>query len=369
MIPALDICLRSATEVPARASVADWWPRWRDGAARASTSAAQALLGGYDADRVGWAFASGYQAALRALLPDLPPDAVAAFCVTEDAGNRPRDIRTRFVPQADGSMSISGAKRWTTLGPDSSLLLIVGALPPADDDARVALKVARVPAGAPGLQLLAMPETRFVPEVPHARVQLDGVRVDASDLLPGDGYERYVKPFRTIEDAHVTLAVLGACCARPRARLAPAFAERLCAVITVLADVAQSPADAPVTHVVLAGAGPGTRCTTKPVHCGQAGTSRPHGLAARRGPVPGGRRGAQPARGARLGAAAGLRCSCARCSSARASAPGANAMRWCCTASCRSAGASPTTRPSRWIPRGWCSACAAKPGPSTTRHC
>ena len=72
--------------------------------------------------RVGWAFSSGYQAALRALLPDLPAEALAALCVTEEAGNRPRDIGTRFVPQADGSVAISGAKRWTTPGPDSSLL-------------------------------------------------------------------------------------------------------------------------------------------------------------------------------------------------------------------------------------------------------
>ena len=255
MNPALDTCLRAATAVPARASVADWWPRWSDGAARAATPAAQALLGGFDADRVGWAFASGYQAALRALLPDLPADAVAAFCVTEETGNRPRDIHTRFVPQADGSVSISGAKRWTTLGPDSSLLLIVGALPSAGDGARVQLKVARVPAGSPGVQLLAMPETRFVPEVPHARVQLDAVQVDAAALLPGDGYERYVKPFRTIEDAHVTLAVLAYLLRETRARSWPlAFAERLCAAMALLSEVAESPADAPATHVVLAGA-------------------------------------------------------------------------------------------------------------------
>lgn len=255
MNPALDTCLRATTTVPARASVADWWPRWRDGAARAATPAAQALLGGFDADRVGWAFASGYQAALRALLPDLPADAVAAFCVTEEAGNRPRDIRTQFLPLPDGSLTISGAKRWTTLGPDSSLLLIVGALPPAGDGARVQLKVARVPAAAPGVQLLPMPETRFVPEVPHARVQLDAVRVDAAALLPGDGYERYVKPFRTIEDAHVTLAVLAYLLRETRARGWPlAFAERLCATMVVLIDVAGSPADAPGTHVVLTGA-------------------------------------------------------------------------------------------------------------------
>ena len=255
MNPALDACLRAPTQVPPRASVAEWWPRWRAGAALAASSAEQALLGGFDADRVGWAFASGYQAALRALLPELPADAVAAFCVTEETGNRPRDIHTRVTPAADGSVSISGAKRWTTLGPDSSVLLIVGALPPGPDPVRPQLKVARVPVGTPGLQLLPMPETRFVPEVPHARVQLDAVKVDADALLPGDGYERYVKPFRSLEDAHVTLAVLAYLLREARQRGWPTgFAERLCATLAVLCDLAAGPADAPVTHVVLAGA-------------------------------------------------------------------------------------------------------------------
>jgi alkylation response protein AidB-like acyl-CoA dehydrogenase len=255
MNPAITTCLRAATAVPPRASVAEWWPRWRGGAARAASPAEMAVLGGFDADRVGWAFASGYQAALRALLPELPTDAVVAFCVTEESGNRPRDILTRFTPAADGAVSISGAKRWTTLGPDSSLLLIVGALPPGEQGARARLKVARVPVGTPGLQLLPMPETRFVPEVPHARVQLQAVVVDAQALLPGDGYDAYVKPFRSIEDAHVTLAVLAYLLREARARGWPAaFAERLCAAMALLADLSGSPADAPAVHVTLAGA-------------------------------------------------------------------------------------------------------------------
>ena len=135
MNPAIDTCLRAPT---AGAAAQPAWPSGGHAGAPVPrvrpTAAAQALLGGFDADRVGWAFASGYQAALRALLPDLPADAVAAFCVTEESGNRPRDIHTRFTPQADGSVSISGAKRWTTLGPDSNVLLIVGALPPTEDD-------------------------------------------------------------------------------------------------------------------------------------------------------------------------------------------------------------------------------------------
>lgn len=86
MDPAIETCLRADTIVPERRRVADGWPRWREGSACAPTTAAQALLGGFDADRVGRAFAAGYQAALRALLPGLPSGAVTALCVTEEAG-------------------------------------------------------------------------------------------------------------------------------------------------------------------------------------------------------------------------------------------------------------------------------------------
>jgi alkylation response protein AidB-like acyl-CoA dehydrogenase len=255
MNPALSHCLQAPTQVADTPTVAEWWPRWRDGAARAASPAEQALCGGFHADRVAWAFASGYQAALRALLPGLPHDTVAAFCVTEATGNRPRDIHTTFTPAADGSLSVSGAKRWTTLGPASSVLFVVGALPAQEREARPRLKLARMAGDAPGLSLLPMPETRFVPEVPHARVQLDAVRIDAAQLLPGDGYDAYVKPFRTLEDAHVTLAVLAYLLREGRQRGWPAaFTERLCAVLTALAALAQAPADAPATHVALAGA-------------------------------------------------------------------------------------------------------------------
>ena len=39
----------------------------------------------------------------------------------------------------------------------------------------------------------------FVPEISHAEVELDRVKVSDADVLPGDGYDDYLKPFRTIE--------------------------------------------------------------------------------------------------------------------------------------------------------------------------
>ena len=250
MTPALTDCLRADPAPSDCPDVAIWWPRWQQQAARAASSADMALRGGFAADRVGWAFAAGYQAALRMLCPQLPREVMAAFCVTEDGGNRPRDIRTRFTPVAAGTR-IDGAKRWTTLGPVSSCLLVVGAV--QADGERPALRVAQVPADAAGVRLLPMPDTAFVPEVPHARVQLDGVVVPA--LLDGDGYSDYVKPFRSLEDTHVTLAVAAYLLREARARGWPAgYREQLAALLAALAGLSSEPMRDPAAHIVLAGA-------------------------------------------------------------------------------------------------------------------
>jgi len=254
---ALRACLTATPQPPATIDgVAGWWRHvWLPLEAVRSDAPALAVAAGFAADRVAWAFAGGYQAALRALFPELPHDTLAALCVTEAEGNRPRHIRTTIVPQGDGSLRIDGAKRWTTLGPASSLLLIVGALPASAEAGKPTLRVARVPASTPGLVLQPMPATRFVPEVPHAQMQLTDVRVGADALLPHDGYDAYVKPFRTIEDAYVTLAVLAYLLREGRARRWPdAFNEQIVAAIALLMLLACEDASAATTHVALAGA-------------------------------------------------------------------------------------------------------------------
>lgn len=238
-------------------SVDQWWPVHRALAARHRAPFALSVAGGLAADRAGWAFASAYQAALRALVPGLPDDLVAAFCVTEATGNRPRDIHTVLRDAGDGRLAITGAKRWSTLGPGSTLLLVVGQASPAADApaARSTLKVVPVPADAPGVVIEPMPPTAFVPEVPHARIRLDEVQVPADSVLPGDGYDRYVKPFRTIEDTHINAALMAWLLREARVRGWPtAFAERLVAALAALQHVSTMDPASPACHLALTGA-------------------------------------------------------------------------------------------------------------------
>jgi acyl-CoA dehydrogenase len=149
----------------------------------------QAIIGGFVADRVAWAFASGYQAALRALVPDLPADRICALCVTEEGGNSPRAIKSTLKRSGAGYV-LDGAKRWTTLGPDGGLFLVAARDANAAGE-RPSLKVARVASNLPGVSVEKMPPTRFVPEVPHARLKFENVLLPDASLLPGDGYDEY----------------------------------------------------------------------------------------------------------------------------------------------------------------------------------
>ncbi len=241
-----------ASAAPAE-SVAAWWPRHRAIAAQWPTPIEQAIAGGYCADRLGWAFASGYQAALRALAPGLPNAAICALCVTEAGGNHPRAIRTT-LRAAGGGFVLNGAKRWTTLGPEGSVFLVAAREAEAPGE-RPRLRLARVASDLPGVQVEPMPSTRFVPEVPHAQLRFENVALYAGDVLPGDGYDDYVKPFRTAEDTHVHAAAL-AYLVREARRLGwpRGWTERAVANLQALAGIAALERSAAATHIALAGA-------------------------------------------------------------------------------------------------------------------
>ncbi len=234
-------------------SVADWWPRHRAIADDHADPIHQAIIGGFVADRVGWAFASGYQAALRALFPDAPADRICALCVTEADGNSPKAIKSSLKQNGDGWI-LNGAKRWTTLGPEGGLFF-VAARDEAASGERVSIRIARVDSKIEGLKIEKMPATKFVPEVPHARLQFENLKVKDAEILPGDGYDQYVKPFRTVEDIHVQAAVLSYLMREGQRLSWPQhWLERLSALLAALGKIADMPAAHAETHIALAGA-------------------------------------------------------------------------------------------------------------------
>jgi acyl-CoA dehydrogenase len=193
---------------------------------------------------VGGAFLCGYRAALKALVPSLPAGNVC-LCATEEGGAHPRAIRSTWK-QAGGGWQLDGQKRWVTGGAAADFLLVVASVG-SDDAGKNRLKLGLVAARQPGVTLRSMPPTPFVPEISHAEVTFEAVFVP--ELLEGDGYDKYLKPFRTVEDTHVFAAVLAYLVPRaPRA-----LAERIVAVLAALEKVAAAPAS-PELHLTLAGA-------------------------------------------------------------------------------------------------------------------
>ncbi len=181
----------------------------------------RAIVGGFTADRLGYVFLSGYEEALRQLLsgPPLPPglgmelkNQPIALCATEEGGAHPRAIKTQLTPLdgEHGGWELSGHKKFVSLGSLARVLLILASEgPDPQQPERSRLAMVRIPVERAGVVICPQPELPFVPEIPHASVELHKVVVTAAERLPGDGYERYLKPFRTVEDCHVLSSVLG----------------------------------------------------------------------------------------------------------------------------------------------------------------
>src|SRR5262245_12697888 len=229
--------------------IAGWWRRFLAAGPGGLSPFDRAVLAGFHADRVAGAFAGGYQGALRALVPGLADDVIASFCVSEPGGNSPRAIEARLTPRAGGGWTLSGHKRWSTMAPLASVLL-VAAHEGAGTDGRKRFSLVQIDARAPGVTVERMPPTAFIPEIPHAELRLADVVVRADARLPGDGYADYVKRFRTVEDVHIHGAVLGYFLSAARRFGFPdTVIERTVAAIIASRALAALDADAAETHV------------------------------------------------------------------------------------------------------------------------
>lgn len=202
-----------------------------------------AMLGGRLAPTPGLAFLAGYQGALRALWPSAPWT-LGALCVTENKSVRPADMQTRL-----SELHLSGQKDFVTAG-DAAQWLLVAAREEADGQPpRVAVTV--VSSGAPGVRVEQLPALGFMPDVSHARLSLDHA---CCERLPGDGWDDYVKPFRSIEDLHVLAAVGAWLYGVGQESGWPAdLLLRLLALLSGCTEVSRGSANAPTTHVLLGG--------------------------------------------------------------------------------------------------------------------
>jgi acyl-CoA dehydrogenase len=226
----------------------------------------RALWAGFEADRLGYAFVGGYHAALQKLLESrnvLSASKRLSLAATEAGGAHPRAITTVLAvgdtTNGKQDLVLRGEKTFATLASVADELLVV-ATRGIDATGRNDLCLVRVRRDAPGLTIEDRPAMPFAPEIPRARLKLDHVSVAHDDVLPGDGYADYLKPFRTIEDAHVLAASIGHILRTARAwSFDGAVVEAACALAFALREVATLRPDDPTGHIALAGLFAGAR--------------------------------------------------------------------------------------------------------------
>ncbi len=232
--------------------LAPFWAASAPLRARFSRPFERAVAGGYVSDRVGFAFASGYQAAIAALVPGLDPGNVATFSVTEVAGNHPRSIRTKLEWHPFEGVTLSGTKRWSTMGPLAEVIVAIAT--DGDEGDRPRLVAVVVKRSHPGVTVTEMEPTPFVPEVPHAEITFDAVELPREAVLSGDGWDDFTKAFRTVEDIHVQAALLGYLSSVALRHGWPAnVSERFAARLATASSAAALDPRRAETHVVLAG--------------------------------------------------------------------------------------------------------------------
>lgn len=173
----------------------------------AQNSIDRAIYSGRSTTRAGWAFMGGYQSAIEHLFaahinPDQPE--LASFCVSEQGGNHPRAIQALLTENED-STQLSGMKSFVS-GAEDAQRLFVACKQGNDTQGLPQLKIASIRSSANGVSIKALPPLAFIPEVSHGQVVLDAAEPD--EVLAGDGYLEFIKPFRTCEDIHVISAIL-----------------------------------------------------------------------------------------------------------------------------------------------------------------
>ncbi|TFF41221.1 acyl-CoA dehydrogenase [Pseudomonas sp. RIT623] len=202
-----------------------------------------AVLGGRAMATPGLAFLLGYQAALRVLWPSAPAS-LGALCATERRSVRPADMHTRL----DG-LRLTGSKDFVTAGLEAEWLLVAARHEEPGESPRLQLAV--VYPGEPGVILEALPTLPLMPEVGHGRLLLQGA---ACELLAGDGWDAYVKPFRSLEDLYVLAALVAWLhgvaqeCGWPQG-----LRLRLVALLAGCAEGSRQCADSVACHLLLGG--------------------------------------------------------------------------------------------------------------------
>lgn len=212
----------------------------------------RAVVGGFCFRQTSFAFASAYQSAMESMFK-LERQSIAALCHTEKGVRKPRDMQTA-ISTHNGKMVVNGAKSFVSGGADAQTLF-VSALDRREgmNSEQAAVRIIRMEANRKGIEAKALPTLPFVPELSHAALALSQVTISEEDILDGDGYVDFIKPFRTEEDIHILAALSG-----QRLRIALDqkqlnIATRLISLISGIQSLETASRNSACCHLQLAG--------------------------------------------------------------------------------------------------------------------
>jgi hypothetical protein len=172
------------------------------------------------------------------------PLSLGAMCATEQRSLRVADMQTRL-----GDLRLSGRKDFVTAGNAAEWLLVAARSEQPGEEPRLSLAV--VYPGEPGVRLEPLPSIPLMPEISHCRLFLEEA---PCELLAGDGWDAYVKPFRTLEDIYVLSAMTAWLYGIGQDSDWPQTLQlRLLALLAGCAQVSRQAPDNPAGHVLLGG--------------------------------------------------------------------------------------------------------------------
>jgi len=238
-------------------TLAPWLPVWRAAIRTYGRHGpyVAAIAAALRADRMAWAFFSGYQGAIQAGFNGRPMDAetrIGAFCANE-SGRRLTEITTA-LHRTDGALRLQGRKSWVLAGIGDLELFVLARAADGPTSGPGSLAIVRVPSNAPGVELRAPRPQGVVPELAHAEADFTDVPVERGQLLEGDGYRDYARPFRLREDVFVTGCTLASLLAQGHLAGWPTvWRQRCIAVIVTLGDCASLSASDLRTELLTAG--------------------------------------------------------------------------------------------------------------------
>lgn len=246
---AADLSQRECTDLSA------WLPFWKcmQTEHEQSGSFVAAVTAAARADRLAWAFFCGYQGAIQAAFPaQARMGHPSAFCVNE-AGLKLTEVAT-VLHQHKGHLCLKGVKSWALAGVADLQLFVLARSVSGPVKGAGSLVCTHLPLSAAGTTLSERRPQGPVPELPHAEIRFDDVAVLPGQLVAGDGYADFAKPFRLREDVFVTACALAYLFGEGRSGAWPTpWAQKCLAALCGLHACAILDPRRPETHVLTAG--------------------------------------------------------------------------------------------------------------------